>query len=76
VHWLSWETLTLPKKEGGLGYNELHEFNMSMLAKQAWRLLTGPNSLCARVLKAKYFLNGDLLSATTGGGISYTWSRI
>ncbi|RLN04844.1 hypothetical protein C2845_PM13G09270 [Panicum miliaceum] len=30
-----------------------------MLAKQAWRLVQNPSSLCARVLRAKYYPDGE-----------------
>ena len=33
-----------------------------MLAKQCWRLISKPDSLCASILRAKYFPSGDLLS--------------
>jgi hypothetical protein len=53
---------------------------MAMLAKQGWRkgwrILQDPNSLCARVLKAKYFPNGNILEAEASPGISYTWRSI
>ncbi|XP_019156834.1 PREDICTED: uncharacterized protein LOC109153396 [Ipomoea nil] len=42
-----------PKKFGGLGFKRLHEFNLALLAKQSWRLLTKPETLMARVLKAR-----------------------
>jgi hypothetical protein len=32
-----------------------------MLAKQGWQLMTKPGSLCARVMKGKYFHNSDFL---------------
>jgi hypothetical protein len=32
MHWLSWEKLTMAKDEGGLGFIDLHAFNMAMLA--------------------------------------------
>jgi hypothetical protein len=76
MHWLSLDKLTLPKKEGGLGYKDLHAFNMAMLAKQAWRLLTDPRSLCGRVLKARYHPDTSVLLATPTEGISYSWRSI
>jgi hypothetical protein len=76
MHWLSWETLTKPKNEGGLGFRDLYGFNMAMLARQGWRMLTNPDSLCARVLKARYFPNTSMLEATASAGISYSWRSI
>jgi hypothetical protein len=76
MHWLSWDTMTLPKSEGGLGYKDLHSFNIAMLAKQGWHLLTDPNSLCARVLKAKYYPDVSVLKAQPIRGMSYTWRSI
>lgn len=51
MHWVGWEKLVSPKAEGGLGFRDLHSLNMAMLAKQTWRLLQNPTSLCARLLK-------------------------
>jgi hypothetical protein len=76
MHWVSWERLVMSKKEGGLGFLDLHSFNMAMLAKQGWRLLKKPDSLCARTLKAKYFPNSDFLGAKAKAGCSYTWRSI
>jgi hypothetical protein len=55
IHWLSWEKLVKPKEEGGLGFSDIHTFNMAMLAKQGLRLIHHPNSLCAQALRVKYF---------------------
>jgi hypothetical protein len=34
-----------------------------MLAKQVWRLINKPGSLCAHVLREKYYLYGNILKA-------------
>ena len=47
-----------------------------MLARQAWRLLVSPDTLCGQVLKAKYFPNGTILQCEARDGISYTWRSI
>ena len=35
-----------------------------------------PDSLCAQVLKAKYFCSGSILQCEARDGISYTWRSI
>jgi hypothetical protein len=59
-----------------MGFRDLQCFNLSLLAKQVWRLLCEPESLCARVLRAKYYPDGCLLNATLKSGISFTWQSI
>jgi hypothetical protein len=59
-----------------VGFQNFQDFNQALLAKQAWRMLTNPESLCARVLKARYFKDNDLLHASCPKGGSYTWRSI
>ncbi|KAI5000259.1 hypothetical protein ZWY2020_004848 [Hordeum vulgare] len=74
--WVAWERLSLPKSRGGLGFRDMHAYNQALLAKQAWRLLTTPDSLCARLLKAKYFPNGNLVDTVFPSNSSRVWKGI
>jgi hypothetical protein len=76
LHWLSWEKLSKSKKDGGLGFRDLYSFNIAMLAKQAWRILVNPDSMCAKLLRSRYFPTGDFLNVSPTKGISYTWRSI
>ena len=76
MHWMAWWKLCIPKSEGGMGFRDLYSFNLAMLAKQCWRLVTDADSLVARVLKAKYYPNGSILTATPKNGSSFTWQSI
>jgi hypothetical protein len=75
-HWVSWETMTKSKNDGGMGFRDLHMFNLAMLARQSWRLLQNPDSLCCVVLKALYFPESSILEAAPKQGMSYTWRSI
>lgn len=59
-----------------MGFRDIHCFNLALLAKQAWRLLDNSESLCATILRAKYFPEGDLMSASLKKGSSFTWQSI
>jgi len=76
IHWQEWWKLCMPKGKGGMGFRDLQYFNMTILAKQVWRLLCNPESLCARVLRARYYPDGKLLNARMKRGSSYTWQSV
>lgn len=66
----------LPKQDGGMGIRNFEIFNRALLAKQAWRLITMPNSFMTRVLKAKYFPTTSFMEANEHSNISFTWRSI
>lgn len=77
VHWIAWENkMCTSKKEGGMGFRDFEAFNQALLAKQTWRLVKFPNSVCARVLKARYYKEHSIMSATCPTGGSYTFRSI
>lgn len=76
MHWAVWCRLCVPKKLGGTGFIYLHAFNLAMLAKKSWHLITMPDSLCARVLQPIYYPNGNMLKAGPKKGSSFTWQCI
>ena len=59
-----------------MGFRNIHAFNLAMLAKQAWRLVIGAQSLFYRVYKAKYFSRCSFLEAELGPNPSFVWRSL
>ncbi|CAN1820450.1 LINE-1 retrotransposable element ORF2 protein [Linum perenne] len=76
IHWSSKEKLTRAKGVGGLGFKDFRTFNMALLAKQGWRLLTNGDLLWARLLKALYFPTSDFLQASKTRRPSWIWASL
>ncbi|GAU27143.1 hypothetical protein TSUD_104520 [Trifolium subterraneum] len=76
IKWLAWDRIPYLKAYGGLGFRNLHLFNMAMVAKQGWKFATNPNSLVARVYKARYFPNSTFFASHLGNNPSYAWRSI
>ncbi|XP_074356529.1 uncharacterized protein LOC141696263 [Apium graveolens] len=76
IKWMSWERLCTVKEDGGMGFKKLHEFNVAMLEKQAWRLVNNINPLVTQLMHARYFPKTDFLNASIGANPSYVWRSI
>ncbi|KAM6545595.1 hypothetical protein CsatB_026331 [Cannabis sativa] len=61
AHWKSWPSLCQSKFFGGLGFRSLIHHNQALLAKQAWRVLTTPDSIASQILKARELLKEGLI---------------
>ncbi|KAA3467407.1 reverse transcriptase [Gossypium australe] len=76
IHWCRWRDLCIPKAKGGLGFKDLEFFNLALLVKHGWKILTQPYCLFARVMKSKYFSRGDFMNAKLESYPSFTWRSI
>ncbi|XP_027102977.1 uncharacterized protein [Coffea arabica] len=76
IHWLSWGKLSEVKAERGLGFRDLHEYNLALSAKQLWRILTRPNLLMSKVIKARYFKGVSLWKMESNGTDSWCWKSL
>nr|KYP70125.1 hypothetical protein KK1_009333 [Cajanus cajan] len=45
INWLRWDKLVIMKDFGGLGFRNLNAFNLMLMGKQAWNLMTNSSSL-------------------------------
>ncbi|XP_074323102.1 putative mitochondrial protein AtMg00310 [Apium graveolens] len=77
IHWMCWSRLIDANYKGGMGFRNLREFNVALLGNQACRLISYPDKLVSRILKARYYPTlkyGPIL--VTSGGASWrlkTW---
>ncbi|CAA7050672.1 unnamed protein product [Microthlaspi erraticum] len=76
MHWLAWKKLCRHKREGGLGFRTIEDFNTALLAKQLWRLMDYPDSLFAKVFKGRYYRNSTPMDPIRSYSLSYGWQSI
>ncbi|XP_060963263.1 uncharacterized protein LOC115705899 isoform X2 [Cannabis sativa] len=72
----AWDKLCLPKSMGGLGFRKTKEMNLAFLAKWGWNLLTGSQSLCSKILEAKYLKGRDFLECKYKDSDSWFWKNV
>lgn len=68
--------MTKHKHTSGLGFRSLRDFNLAILGKQCWHLITNQDSLVAHVYKAKYYADKSFLKASLGNSPSFIWRSV
>jgi hypothetical protein len=57
INWLSWDKLTMRKEFGGMNFTHLYGFNLAMLGKQGWELLTNQDAIVTKKIQ-NYIFSG------------------
>ena len=76
VAWKAWDKLCQPKCKGGLGFKKAKDCNKALLAKLTWMVASRRDSLCMRILGAKYKVNHDWLNRDPPKYASPIWNAI
>lgn len=76
MSWVSWDKMTKPKSVGSLGFRDIQFFNQALVAKQAWKVLTKPGSLLAKILLGKYCHKQSLLTVNAPTNCSHGWRSL
>lgn len=53
-HWVAWEDMCYPRKEGRLGLRSLHDMSKALFAKLWWRFRVSTSSLWSTYIGNKY----------------------
>ena len=73
---MKWKFLCEPKTHGGIGLKNLHDFNVAMLGKQVWKLLSNLKSLVGQIFKARYFPYTSIAEVDLGYIPSFVWRSL
>ncbi|WMV46072.1 hypothetical protein MTR67_039457 [Solanum verrucosum] len=71
-HWASWETLSYPYEEGGIGVRKLEDICKALQIKQWWNFRT-KNSLWSQFLRDKYCQRSNPIAKKWDTGQSLVW---
>nr|GEX71441.1 hypothetical protein [Tanacetum cinerariifolium] len=72
--WVKWSQVLPYFEKGGLQIGSLKAFNLALLQKWHWRLLSSPNNMWVNIIKALHGQEGGLNNQ--GCSFNGTWSRI
>jgi len=64
------------KKEVGMGFITIKDFNLGMLANQGWHIIHNEESLLGSCLKRRYFSRTGFLNEHLGYNQSFIWRSI
>ncbi|KAK8498493.1 hypothetical protein V6N11_030666 [Hibiscus sabdariffa] len=73
---VKWETIQKPIEDGGLGFKNLHQQNMTFLLKIGYQFVCDVDKLWVQVLRAKYKWEETLSLEITWSNSSRLWKGL
>ena len=74
-HLVDWDTVCIPKDQGGLGVLDLNSMNKCLLSKWIWKI-ENLDGLWQKILKEKYIKGKPLISIRKKQSDSHFWKGI
>jgi hypothetical protein len=71
----SWNSLCLPKDQGGMSFRLMKDINISLITKLGRKILSNHDCLWVSIFQEKYVKYGSLISCPLGSS-SYVWNGI
>lgn len=72
---VKWDDVCMPKKEGGLGIKNLRTWNIALLTKHVWKIISGHNSLWVKWVKEYHVKDRNFWDIMNKNNMSWTWKR-
>ena len=76
----SWDSLCLPKEQGGLGFRKMKDVKLALISKLGWKLHSNLDSMWVAQLRGKYLSSGSFFSLSLppppNSGSSWLWKGI
>lgn len=76
MHWVKWDRLRTPKNEGGLGFKKFKSFNLALVAKNWWRIMSQSDIILSLLFKVVCAPHNYIFRAKKGYRSSSAGTRI
>ncbi|KAJ0540263.1 putative RNA-directed DNA polymerase [Helianthus annuus] len=73
---VSWDKVSLPKKEGGLGIRSIEDMNNALMVSHVWSLLTMRESLWVKWIHSYRIRDRNFWDIPLRGNVSWTWRKL
>ncbi|PWA66686.1 reverse transcriptase domain, Reverse transcriptase zinc-binding domain protein [Artemisia annua] len=73
---VSWDSICLPKNEGGLGIRRLEDFNVALITSLIWSILTLKESFWVKWIHTHKFRCRSFWDVPPSGNMSWGWRKL
>lgn len=70
-HMAKWQSVCIPRDQGGLGVTNTHIMNDCLLVKWIWKIMLEPDDLWFKLLKTKYMTRGGFFQSNCSGASQF-----